>query len=398
MRTLSVGALLAALVTGPGTAQSPALDADTAALARLFRAPVRPDALAPSFAQQVPAAQLQAIVDQLTRQLGPLRRVRPSGEPGRYVLELERGEVPALVRLDATGRLAGLLFQPPRPALRTWAQIDSAARALPGRAAVLVRVDGRDRLALAADSPRAVGSAFKLAILAALADEIANGRRRWSDVVALRPEWKSLPSGLLQDWPDGTPLTLATLATLMIAVSDNTAADALLALVGRAAVERYAPYNRPFLATREAFVLKDPTAADLWARYRAADLAGRRALLPALAARPLPAPSIFAGAPRAIDVEWFFTARELCGLLERLDTLPVFAVNPGVADRREWRRVAFKGGSEPGVLNLSTYAVAPDGRRVCVVATWNRPDGETDLLTLSGLVRAALRLAREEPR
>lgn len=390
-----LGALLAA---APLAAQAPSLDADTAALAALFRGPVRPEALAPAFAQQVSAPQLQALVANLVRQLGPFRRVRPTGEPGRYLVEFERGEVPTLLRLDGAGRLAGLLFQSPRPALRTWAQLDSAARALPGRAAVLVQIDGRDRLALAADTPLAVGSAFKLAILAALAEDVAAQRRRWSDVVALAPRWKSLPSGILQTWPDGTPLTLATLATLMISLSDNTAADALLDLVGRAAAERFAPHSRPLLSTREAFVLKDPAAADLLARYRAADTAGRRALLPSLAARPLPPPTIFADGPRAIDVvEWFFTARELCGLLERLAPLPALGVNPGVADPREWRRVAFKGGSEPGVLNLSTWAQAPDGRRVCVVATWNRPDGEADLLTLSGWVSAALRLAREAP-
>jgi beta-lactamase class A len=44
-------------------------------------------------------------------------------------------------------------------------------------------------------------------------------------------------SGTLQDLPDGTKLTVEQAAVKMISVSDNTAADMLLKLVGRAAVE-----------------------------------------------------------------------------------------------------------------------------------------------------------------
>jgi hypothetical protein len=48
----------------------------------------------------------------------------------------------------------------------------------------------------------------------------------------------------------------------MISVSDNTAADALLSIAGRENVEKFAPRNRPFLSTREAFILKAvPNAA-----------------------------------------------------------------------------------------------------------------------------------------
>ncbi|MFL9455456.1 serine hydrolase [Tolypothrix bouteillei VB521301_2] len=47
----------------------------------------------------------------------------------------------------------------------------------------------------------------------------------WKDVVQLQPSEKSLPSGMLHTWPDGSYLTVQTLASLMISLSDNTATD-----------------------------------------------------------------------------------------------------------------------------------------------------------------------------
>lgn len=360
---------------GPLSAQAESLTPERA-LERLFvERPVQPDWFAPAFLAHVSAPQVQAIVDQLMGTLGRFERVEREG--ASHVVVLERGLVPAQVTLDDQGRFMGLFFQAPRAraagdssrsAVR---EAVAAFEELPGRVSVVVVEDGQIREALAADQPMAVGSAFKLAILAALADQIRSGHRHWDDVVHLEPQWKSLPSGILQSWPDGAPLTLYSLAALMISVSDNTAADTLLHLVGRETVEALAPRNRPFLSTREAFVLKAPQNEALLARYRAGDEAERRALLPEIGKQPLPGVETFMGEPRALDVEWFFTGTELCALMERVRDLPLMGINPGVARPEDWTSVAFKGGSEPGVLNLTTALTARDGRRLCVAATWN---------------------------
>ena len=70
------------------------------------------------------------------------------------------------------------------------------------------------------------------ASLDALRAEIDGKKRSWKDVVELVPEHRSLPSGILQGWPDHAPMTVYGLAGLMISISDNTATDALLTLVG----------------------------------------------------------------------------------------------------------------------------------------------------------------------
>lgn len=360
------------------------------ALERLFlERPVRAEWFAPSFLAQVSAAQVEQVVAQLLAALGPFERVEPEGAD--FLVVLERGVVPAKVALDAQGRFTGLLFQAPRTRASDLDSAVAAFRELPGRVSVVVLEDTRIRAAIEPDAPLAVGSAFKLAVLAALKEEVAAGRRSWDEVVQLRPEWKSLPSGILQQWPDGAPLTLHTLAALMISLSDNTAADALVHLVGREAVEVRAPRNRPFLTTREAFILKGPGNEALLDRYRQADEAGRRAMLGELAGLPLPPAEAFGAEPRALDVEWFFSGRELCELMEEVRDLPLMAINPGLARPDEWASVAFKGGSEPGVLNLTTALVARDGRRLCVAATWNADQAldETRFYALySGLLDA----------
>jgi beta-lactamase class A len=140
-------------------------------------------------------------------------------------------------------------FRPAQPEGDIDAHV-AAIKALPGRTSVLVLTDSKLVAAHDADIPLAVASAGKLAVLLALKNAVSDGRLSWEDVVTLDPKWRSLPSGQLQDWPDGTPLTIASLAHLMISVSDNTATDALIHLVGREAIQAVSRRNIPFVDTR----------------------------------------------------------------------------------------------------------------------------------------------------
>lgn len=349
-------------------AQNPPLSPQDA-LARLFTADHVDSAwFSPAFLQAVSADQVQAIVDGLQASLGPFQSVQPNGNG--FTVVFERGTVPATIALDANGLIIGLRFQTPRP--RSLAEVLSSFQALPGQVSLLILRDGQDLTAMNADTPLAVGSAFKLAALTALRQQIDAGQRAWSDVVPLDPAWKSLPSGTLQDWPDGSPLTLSTIASLMISISDNTAADGVIQLAGRGNVEQFAGRNVPFPTTREAFVLKAPANTDLLERWRAGDVASRRQVLAEADSRPLPTLAQFSQeGVLAPDVEWFFSARELCGLMAGVQDLPLMRINPGVASKTDWAHVAYKGGSEPGVLNLTTWLQSNDGRTYCVAATWN---------------------------
>lgn len=46
-------------------------------------------------------------------------------------------------------------------------------------------------------------------------------------------------------------------------------------------------------------------------------------------------------------------------------------INSGVADAATWERVAYKGDSEIGVINLTAWLSDKAGNQFCIVVTWN---------------------------
>lgn len=240
---------------------------------------------------------------------------------------------------------------------------------LPGQTSVVVLKDGIATIELNAEKPLAIASAFKLQVLVELQRQIEAGQHSWDEVVALKPESKSIPSGILQDWPDNAPLTLQTLASLMISISDNTAADILIQVVGRDTLATASPRNQPFLTTQEVFTLKSPENQDLLESYRHG--IARSDLLPTIHQAPLPGVELVDGQPLAPDIEWFFSTQELCQLITQVADLPLMQINTGIINADNWQQVAFKGGAEPGVLNLTTALRDDAGKNYCVSATWN---------------------------
>ena len=356
-----------------------------AAIKRLFTSEkIQADWFTPTFLEQVPIAQLEQVITQFKTSLGSYQQVQEAGED--YLVFFERGSVPAKIFLNNNGQITGLALQSPRTKITSLDEAIDQFKALPGQVSFLVVEDNSQRAALNATTPLAVGSAFKLAVLNALQAQIASDQRSLSDVVELQPSWKSLPTGILQDWPEGSRLTLETVASLMISQSDNTATDSLINVVGREAIEAIAPRNRPFLTTREFFLLKSDSNQELLQRYRRGNEAQRRAILKELEQLPPPDINALASTPKALDVEWFFTTQELCNLIQTVADLPLMSINSGVAvpSTQDWERIAFKGGSEPGVLNLTTWLKAKNGKSYCVAATWNH-DKPLDKATFTSL-------------
>ncbi|HXN09432.1 MAG TPA: serine hydrolase [Candidatus Acidoferrales bacterium] len=377
---LSIALLVAVACARAGASPNPT---PKDALVRLFTADhIDSNWFAQSFLDQVSAAQVETIVGQLKSQLGAFQNVEP--EHSKFRVIFARGDDMASIVLDDNGRISGLFFEVSQPRASSFKGALDAFKDLPGHVSVTVLENGAQRAAVSGDMALGVGSSFKLAVLEALKRRIDARTTSWESIVRLEQRNKSLPSGQLQNWPDGSPVDIFSLAALMISESDNTAADRLLAYVGRRNVEAFAPRDRPFLSTREAFILKDPNRADMLKRYRAAGESERRNLLKQIDALPLPDASIFSGGPLATDVEWFFTTRELCSLMRSVEALPLMSINPGVAEASDWKRVAYKGGSEPGVLNLTTWLVAKNGKTYCVSATWNddKPLEETKFFGL----------------
>jgi len=409
-----------ALVPGNAAAQTPpalAAAADPAIAAQaqallpvLAGRPGYATLFGPAFRQAVPQGQWDAIVAQLRTTLGTPLRIATITPQGRFAAEIvvgyERGSATMLIAMDpaAPHALTGLRIIGTALAGDSRTAIAQEVARLPGTARLgIYALDGAapaPLLAIKEDAAGPIGSAFKLWVLKTAADQVAAGQRRWADVVPVGTP--SLPSGLLQGWPRGTPVTLQTLATLMISISDNTATDTLIGVLGREAVDatarRYGA-QAPVLTTREAFVIKSDAA--LTRAWAAADPAARRALLATERSRLAEAavdPMIFSSGPLANDsVEWFAAPRDMARLLAALrDAGPVvraiLAVNHGVdpATAARFAYLGFKGGSEPGVIALDLLAQAKDGRWYAVCGNWHRSDAAVDEAAFLALVTRAL--------
>jgi beta-lactamase class A len=374
-----------------------------------------------AFLQAVPAAQLQAAREQLAGQHGaPLRlaAVEPrSPLSGMIAIEMERATVRMDMAIEARPphRITGLLVTGAETRGDTPAALGEALAALPGQTSfAIARLgDGPPELIVSRDPDRAmaIGSTFKLFILAALSRQVQAGERRWSDVVTL--DRRSMPSGMLQNWPAGSPVTLHTLASLMISISDNSATDMLLSVVGRENVERMmatigveaAARNRPFPSTLEMFALKTAPDADQQA-WVAANEAERRRLLETRYGRADAEaldPAIFAGRPLRIgELEWFASAADLVRTMDWLrrngdDTArAILAISPGGPRtlRRDYAYIGYKGGSEPGVVSQTWLVQNRAGAWHVVTVSWNNPDAALDETRFFGLTSRALQLIR----
>lgn len=346
----------------------------TSALQRLFSADtVQPDWFSSSLLQQVPLPQAQAALTSIHTILGSFQSIQ-SAPDGSFVVVFDHGSLPVQATVDSQGRFSALAlgaphFNDPQLGLKTGA---AELLALPGTTSLLLQQNGQDLVASNTDKPLAVGSAFELAVIAALRGQVDAGTYTWDRVVALAPDWKTLPSGVLQNWPDAAPLTLSTLASMMISTSDNTAADGLITILGRPTIEALAPNNVPFPTPHEIYVLKDPANADLLARWRGGDASAKRQVLMDADARNDPALTVFAGGTLlAPDVEWFFSTRELCGLMSKVQDLPLMSIDTGPANRQDWAWVAYKGGSEPAALNATLWLRDKSNNTYCLAATWD---------------------------
>jgi Beta-lactamase enzyme family len=196
------------------------------------------------------------------------------------------------VTVDSRGLLGDLSISPATtgPVPETWGGVDTAFRSLaPDVSLLLASMSNGSWQPVHSIEPNTAvpfGSVLKLYVLYALGEAVAAGKVRWDQPLTLTAKVKSLPSGVLQNEADGTQITALDAATKMITISDNTAADMLINLVGRSAVEEALsttgmsdPDLNRLLTTRETFILVLEQWPTLAKRYPAADEAANRALL-----------------------------------------------------------------------------------------------------------------------
>jgi hypothetical protein len=378
----------------------------------------------PAFLKAFPPAKLIAGIAPVIAGK-PYRYVRMMTPPNRLriVARLD-GDRGASLRVSITvanspaHRIEGLLIQTLASEPGGWRAIDTGLERLASQASVLAAEvrNGHLKPVHVLDPNRvgAIGSAFKLYVLGALGQAIEDGKASWQEKLAIRAAWKSIPSGQMQDAPAGKRFSLLRYAQLMIAISDNTAADHLIRRLGRSAVEKElvrlgnhsVGRNTPFPTTRENTILKVDAPASLANAWARAGSKERSRLLPRVDAIPLSIAGVLWNGPRLIDtVEWFASPADLGRAqvgLQRLARRPglapiraILAMNPAVPlDPKIWRYAAFKGGSESGVLAFSWYLERRDGRAfvLSIVLNDSKRELDNDLVSPISIAQGAMAL------
>ena len=382
----------------------------------------------PEFLAAVPETQIRALSAQLVASMGKavaVASIVPAASPGQATVTVryERGEVrmELVVVAAPPSFVIGLRILGVNAAETSMPAVLDALRALPGQVgfALADLGPGAPRMvqSIAPDRPLALGSAFKLVILAELIREVEAGQRRWTDEVTL--DGTERPAGGYNQMPAGTKVSIRELARQMISVSDNSATDVLLDTLGRERVEAIQATigiadparNRPFLSTMEMFKLKGVGGGALGTRYLAAPVAGRRALLSGEVAHT-PGSAIGAlfadGKPvRIAQIEWFASPADLVRVFDWIrrhtesgpgaEARVILGINPGIGRdvAQRFAYVGYKGGSEPGVLNLTLLLRTKAGQWRVLTAGWNDPAAPVDQNRLGALVSRAAELSAQ---
>jgi Beta-lactamase enzyme family len=387
----------------------------------LLNGEIEPESIfSEGFLSAVPSPQFKAIAIQLTTQFGAALSVEaldPSlGNQAALEIRMERAIGKGSITIDPSNdnRVSGLLFRTFEPIDDNVEKIEADLKALIGDVTWWYGPLGGNSPAITSsnsDKQMPIGSAFKLYVLATLTREVGEGKRSWGDTVILG-DTRSFPSGMMQDWPEGAPVTLHTLASMMISISDNTATDALIDELGREAIletlrdsgHSRPELNAPFLKTRELFLLKAGPEGRL-RTYLGGTAQVRQQILDGMEGEEVSTGEVqaaFSGAPIALDVEWFASADDIAKLMtyirERADpiALGIMAINPSMPDRlrSKWLYSGYKGGSEPGVLNLSWLLTDANGQDYALILNQRDDDVRFDPTALELIAQRLLSAER----
>ncbi|HEY3875703.1 MAG TPA: serine hydrolase [Candidatus Kapabacteria bacterium] len=376
----------------------------------------------PEFLHQVSAVQLSGIYSDYFKQYGRMTKWNfvdsSKASSAKVRLFLSKGfTVDEHITVGESGMhlIDGLLLSAATPQIKSLSELTKKLGNLRGSAAFLAaKLSDRGIEPIASlnpDTALALGSAFKLYVLATLLKEINEGKRHWGDVIYYDSGQRAFPSGEMQKWPDHSPVTLATAATLMISISDNTATDLLIHTLGRNKIEAMlkeagnAHWSRdvPFLTTLEMFKLKSGDAT-LGKEYLDLNPPQReRFLITTVAAYPHDSVHFNAEITMIDQIEWFASPRDIANVLNYIRehsttgdgrfVRKILAVNPGLSiDKEKWAYAGYKGGSEPGVLNLSFLLESKNDEWYVLTGTWNDTEAALKEENFEGYMQSALNL------
>jgi len=251
---------------------------------------------------------------------------------------------------------------------------------------------------LRAERRMSIGTAAVLFVVGAAAQFVADGHAAWDQPLAIDPALISIPPGEFAELPPDLDPPLAEFARAALAKRDMTAADHLLALVGRdralarlrsARAEAFRLLGRetdaqraeteelsPFLSVHELYRIKCAIDGFLVKEYAEATPEEQRRLLENEVAQSEALPQFVVSWRRPqelLKVGWLVSPDDMCIELGRLWTMSkregmgglAYALEPAESepfDARVWRRVTAIRGGEPGSIAVAWIAERIDGR------------------------------------
>jgi len=202
------------------------------------------------------------------------------------------------------------------------------------------------------DARRAYSAAsmIKLPVLVAMLQAIDSGKVKFSQIMTVRPDLKGGGSGCLQWRPDGSRLPLNDCAQLMMIISDNTATNMIVDMLGGNETCNRAFASFGLTQTRINNPLPDLTGTNTTSPY---DLS--------LLLAKVDAGQLISPASRA----WLFHTMERA----RVRTLLPMGIPPGC-------KIADKTGDIASLVGDAGIITAPSGKRYIVTVSVERPTND----------------------
>lgn len=305
-----------------------------------------------------------------------------------------------------------------------WSEFDAMLKGQPFTTsflAVELRPDGGRKVLHAVNPDQRLGIGLMGTLWAhlALSELVADGGEAWNRPLAFDESLRSLPASATTNVEPGTELPLWEYAARAMRDNDSTAAEHLIALLGRERIEQARdgvraraaaesgeagpPGGEPFLTPLEFHKLKCGVT-NLVMRYADSMNDARRRLLADEVPQAVVDPMLYHAwrSPQALDtVGWQASARELVLALCRLKELAsaeggeraLEALTPpprADTPAEWWTRSARRTAGEPGALACLWLLEDPTGRTFVMALIFNRHDRPLNSPTTAAIAAKAL--------
>ncbi|MFT6070005.1 MAG: hypothetical protein ACJAT2_002482 [Bacteriovoracaceae bacterium] len=324
----------------------------------------------PYFLSKLSEKKLIGILDSFKKEEGPCVSIEKI-DKSNYLYNTGKSQRAMQLYLDEKSRIRGLWFGNTTNYSDQISEVILQLKNLPGeKSIVFIKNNKHQLLGLNEKKRLSVAGSSDLLLIKLLKEKISKTKSKWSHKLNLKNKLKSIPGGQLYSWPEGSPVTLQTLATMLMGYSDETAFDHIHSFLSRSKIEKETKVNRPFLSTTEYYKIKlegeeKYLKLSLKEKYKHLEKMRTKKLKP------------HKKNPKHSKIGWFFSTTELCQLMNELKGLPITEVNKGFSQFDRYSYSSFKMGRAPGVLQYTQFFTSKISKdSFCLSVTWNNPNGE----------------------